>query len=338
DEAIFVYKYGIQLNPSSSIGYSNLGNAFYELGEYNTAIPILVHAIKITPSFSDAHNNIGNCCVELKRFDEAITHYELASTSSSEAQVLECIYKKEDYDEFNKRLNLLSKSNRLNIRIAALSAFAAYQLKQENSYPFCTNPLDFISVGNLESYVANPGIFIRDLISEAETQNPLWEPQGKTTKSGFQTKEVIFQAGDNCATLEKIIWTEIEAYYAKFIARDDPFITSWPSKSKLSGWYVRLVQEGHQKPHIHPGGWLSGVAYLKTVGITNDNAGAIELSLHGYDLPIQDDTFPKTIHSPRVGDIILFPSSLFHRTIPFKENTDRCVIAFDLIPQLSDRL
>ena len=37
---------------------------------------------------------------------------------------------------------------------------------------------------------------------------------------------------------------------------------------------------------------------------------------------------------PKMGDIILFPSSLFHRTIPFNMDAERCVIAFDLIRQL----
>jgi hypothetical protein len=33
-----------------------------------------------------------------------------------------------------------------------------------------------------------------------------------------------------------------------------------------------------------------------------------------------------------VGDIVLFPSSLFHRTIPFSADEDRICVAFDLKP------
>ena len=35
---------------------------------------------------------------------------------------------------------------------------------------------------------------------------------------------------------------------------------------------------------------------------------------------------------PKNGDIVLFPSSLFHRTIPFHLNEERISIAFDLTP------
>ena len=81
---------------------------------------------------------------------------------------------------------------------------------------------------------------------------------------------------------------------------------------------------------MHPSGCLSGVLYLKTVDPLDGDEGSIELSLHGEDLPILNENYPKKIHQPKKGDIILFPSSLFHRTIPFNTDTERCVIAFDL--------
>ena len=38
------------------------------------------------------------------------------------------------------------------------------------------------------------------------------------------------------------------------------------------------------------------------------------------------------VHKPKVGDIILFPSSLHHRTIAFTTDMDRIIISFDLKP------
>ena len=93
-----------------------------------------------------------------------------------------------------------------------------------------------------------------------------------------------------------------------------------------------MRKNGYQISHIHPDGWLSGVVYLKTASPLNNDEGAIEFGLHGYDLPIKDKNYPRKIFNPRAGDIVLFPSSLFHRTIPFTTNTERCVIAFDIKP------
>jgi hypothetical protein len=35
---------------------------------------------------------------------------------------------------------------------------------------------------------------------------------------------------------------------------------------------------------------------------------------------------------PEEGDVIFFPSSVFHRTIPFTSDEERICIAFDLKP------
>ena len=36
---------------------------------------------------------------------------------------------------------------------------------------------------------------------------------------------------------------------------------------------------------------------------------------------------------PSKGDLVLFPSSLFHRTIPFDSKEERLCIAFDIVPK-----
>jgi hypothetical protein len=44
------------------------------------------------------------------------------------------------------------------------------------------------------------------------------------------------------------------------------------------------------------------------------------------------DNFEKKLYLPKVGDVVFFPSSVFHRTIPFNSNEERICIAFDLKP------
>ena len=61
------------------------------------------------------------------------------------------------------------------------------------------------------------------------------------------------------------------------------------------------------------------------------NIKTIEFSLNGKNY--SHDKSPKVLHQPQVGDIVFFPSSLHHRTIPFTTNTDRIIISFDLKPR-----
>jgi uncharacterized protein (TIGR02466 family) len=91
---------------------------------------------------------------------------------------------------------------------------------------------------------------------------------------------------------------------------------------------------GHQAPHIHPEAWLSGVYYpLVPEAIRSDEGGQGWLA---FDEP--DRHFPRSDEAPTLrvrpteGLLVLFPSYLFHRTIPFSGEGARISIAFDVIP------
>ena len=75
---------------------------------------------------------------------------------------------------------------------------------------------------------------------------------------------------------------------------------------------------------------LSGVIYLMVVPSLGNDEGAIEFTLDGPNYLDADS--PKKIYQPRLGDILLFPSSLHHRTVPYSTDTDRICISFDLMP------
>jgi len=72
--------------------------------------------------------------------------------------------------------------------------------------------------------------------------------------------------------------------------------------------------------------------HAATHKLLDKKEGSIILELCGDDYP-EDKKLPSIMHPPKVYDLILFPSSLFHRTIPFKSNDERHSIAFDLVPK-----
>ena len=129
-----------------------------------------------------------------------------------------------------------------------------------------------------------------------------------------------------------IVIDELNSYYLKFKNKSCDYIKKWPSKKNLSSWYVVLKHQGYQNSHIHPEGWLSGVIYLKVVPSLGKNEGAIEFSLNGVGY--SDKNASKLVYQPKAGDIVFFPSSLNHRTIPFTTDTDRITVSFDLMPSV----
>lgn len=344
DAAIDSYKEAIKIKPNYANAYNNMGHALHDKGDLEASLDCYKSALEIVPCSSQNHNNMGNALREVGEYQEAIQHFDRVESETdpskplfwlnSKAQSLECLYILGRYAELQERLRELAESGDINLRVAGVSAFVNNQLKLEDPYPFCKNPLDFFQAGSLSDHVSDVNNFVEGLMQESAEVTQLWEPRHGVTKFGFQTAPTIFNAGKNCEALEIILRKEIALYHSKFAAEDCEYINSWPSEYDLRGWFVRLIKNGHQQSHNHPSGWLSGVIYLKTVDGTDADEGAIELSLQGHDLPILDDDYPRKIHQPKRGDIIFFPSSLYHKTIPFSEDTDRCVIAFDLYHHL----
>ena len=241
------------------------------------------------------------------------------------------MYNSGNIDEIYQRINNNAKLDEKNLRVAAFSSFISHKENKETKNNFCKNPLEFLYFSNLSSHLKNSDKFIDDLIDQIKHINASWEPSNKTTIKGFQsTKNLFVDPKKKIKDLQKIIIDELQKYNLKFKDKSCLFINEWPLKKNLFGWHVILQQQGYQDPHIHPAGWLSGVIYLKVVPSLEKNEGAIEFSLNAQNY--SDVKSPKFIHQPKKGDIVFFPSSLHHRTIPFTTNTDRIIISFDLLP------
>ena len=329
DNAEVSYRQAIALKPNYVEAHNNLGNTLEGLGRLDDAEASYRQAIALKPDYAEAHNNLGNVLRVRRKYEEAIYHFDMLNNDFGTALSLECLYISKNYDEFYKRLSSLSVLDKMNLRVAAVSSFAAHQMKKKDPYPFCKNPIDFITINNLADYDFYSNTLLDEIIKEADGYQLTWE--SRTTKFGFQGLANVFEnPSKTISLLERIVQQAVDAYYESFKSESNLFIKSWPRKHKLVGWYNRLVKNGHHTSHIHQTGWLSGVIYLKTINLSNNDEGAIEFGLHGYDLPITDKEYPRKLHRPKRGDIVLFPSSLFHRTVPFTTDSERCVIAFDL--------
>ena len=332
EEAATSYRLAIKIKPDYAKAHFNLGNILNVFGKYKEAIRILLLALKINPNYADVHNCLAISYKKLGKFEKAITHYRKANSSESRAQILQCLYVLKKTNEYSKYLSKLCKDDPKNIKAASISTFVSNQLNLENIYPFCKNPLKFIFFKNIKSNFVPFKKLINSLINESNNLTFVWED--RTTKKGFQSKGNLFALQTlSIVKLKNIIIKAINEYKIKYKTKPDGFISQWPNKFSLLGWYNRLLKHGYQRPHIHPGGWLSGCFYLKMPKPLKKGEGAIYFSLHGYDYPIVNSDIPNYQYSPIEGDLILFPSSLFHKTLPFSSNDERHVIAFDIIPE-----
>lgn len=321
----------IELKQNFIPAHYNLGNLLKKLGRLDEAMTSYNYLLKLKPSYKPALLGRGQIFFIKKKFDQALNDFDNCNTSESRARALITLYNSGNIDEIYQRIEKNAKIDEKNLRVAAFSSFISHKENKETKNNFCKNPLEFLYFSNLSSHLKNSDKFIDDLIDQIKHINASWEPSNKTTIKGFQsTKNLFVDPKGKIKDLQKIIIDELQKYNLKFKDKSCLFINEWPLKKNLFGWHVILQQQGYQDPHIHPAGWLSGVIYLKVVPSLEKNEGAIEFSLNAQNY--SDVKSPKFIHQPKKGDIVFFPSSLHHRTIPFTTNTDRIIISFDLLP------
>ncbi len=333
DEAVDEYRSALANKPDFAEAHYNLGNALQELGRVDDAADHYRNAIDIKPHYAAAYHNLGNLDLERGRFEDAIRNYDLAGLDSSRGKSLECLYALERYGEFYQRLDELIATDKNNIRAAAMSAFASQQHGRADPYPFCKKPLDFVRVYESLDVADDFDGFLNRLVDELKSRAAIWEPHGKTTKNGFQSPANLFiNPTGLLADLDRLIKDKLKNYCTEFSSENCGFVNSFPNTLSLNGWIVRLLKGGHQSEHIHPHGWLSGVLYLQMPKFSSREEGSIEFGLWGYNYPILKNNYPRKRYYPKKGNLVLFPSSLFHRTIPIDSNEERLSIAFDLAP------
>lgn len=102
---------------------------------------------------------------------------------------------------------------------------------------------------------------------------------------------------------------------------------------RFSGsWSVRLRSGGHHSNHIHQMGWISSALY---VSLPDRNSGEAKdagwFTLGQPDKLIGTNLEPWRKVEPKPGTLVLFPSVMWHGTVPF-EDGERLTVAFDVAP------
>ncbi|MEO0327494.1 MAG: tetratricopeptide repeat protein [Pseudomonadota bacterium] len=331
DEAVTYLAKIPSLMPRYAPGYLSLGVTHRLLGDLDKAGECFQTVLKLDPENKEANYEWGNILARNGRSAEAIAAYEKVDNAETRAKILEVMHQTEFQDtQLVSRLNELNKTDPYNLRGAAFSAFASQQYDIDETNPFAPDPLNYVSIRTVDQHMEQRSRLLEELATASDEIMAVWE--NRTTRKGFQTYGNLFEAGDIFQTLEAILRKEIDAYRRDLSDMPGMIIQQFPEAYDLNGWHVKLLKAGYQKPHIHARGWISGVLYLKIPMEMKGDEGAIAFSLHGYDYRKIKGEVPNKVHIPRAGDLVLFPSSLFHHTIPFQSDEERQCIAFDLLP------
>lgn len=104
---------------------------------------------------------------------------------------------------------------------------------------------------------------------------------------------------------------------------------------QLAGmWSVRLRPNGFHVNHYHPEGWISSAFYLHLPPAVEARGGEGWLKFGEPAFPTLPALQPEYFIKPEPGLLVLFPSYMWHGTVPFSGGAadSRLTIAFDVVP------
>jgi uncharacterized protein (TIGR02466 family) len=116
--------------------------------------------------------------------------------------------------------------------------------------------------------------------------------------------------------------------------REHPFLMRRSEAFDFSAsWSVCLGRGGYHTMHIHPLGWISSAYYVRVpAGITGSNAHGGGIKFGEPDIDLGSHGAARRIIQPAAGRLVLFPSYMWHGTVPYQSDESRMTVAFDVVP------
>ena len=296
-------------------------------------------ALMLAPDNALANFNWAQFLFDAGKLDEAIPFFEKSQLYDWRERTLYCLYKTEKFDAFQTQLQHLLKGKNNSPFLATLSTHYATNFGVPDPYNFCPNGMEFVYQNSIPELATENSTLLQEILSDINHAEIAERKQGRL-HNGIQSAGNLFKRPEESfRKLAQLVRNEAVKYRQKFSGSPCELIKSFPQDVEFSSsWYVKMRQGGHLTSHIHEEGWLSGAVYLQMPQQTDGDAGSFAFGTHGDDYPRKHENFPERSILPKVGDIVLFPSSLFHRTIPFRSDEERICVAFDIKPKEPPKL
>lgn len=196
----------------------------------------------------------------------------------------------------------------------------------------------FIGIIDVES--RNPDLFASLQPALEELHRSHREPLQQSVRGGQQTTGRLFAShrAQSIRDLQPLLVGLVQEWLAQLPAdAAHPFLRRNTGRVAMSGsWSVRLGSGGSHVNHIHNEGWISSALYVSLPPSIQheDNpshAGWLQFGQPPAELGLEFP--PRRVIRPEVGKLVLFPSYLWHGTVPFIDDDARLTIAFDMVPR-----
>jgi predicted Zn-dependent protease len=185
------------------------------------------------------------------------------------------------------------------------------------------------------------GAYLDDLVADLTRSHTLRaHPVINSLRGGTQV-QLVPQASA-CASIRafpQAIDGPIRRYMEVIGHGADPMRCRNTGRYRISGmWSVRLRPHGFHVNHYHQDGWISSACYLHLPPALAERPGEGWIQFGESAFPTRPPLEPEYVVKPEPGLLVLFPSYMWHGTVPFSGGPEdsRLTIAFDVVPVAAD--
>lgn len=353
DGAAVSYAEAARLRPGHAGAVLHGGLVHHARGEPEPAARAFRRAIALDPKNAEARFALGNALYALGALDDAVRAYEEAA--ALRADILDASFEvgkprhvHAHLDRGDPRAAVAACDDHLARRPGASGALAmkAIALREGGDAAAARALLDFNRFLRPvrrapPAGFASVAAFNEALAAHVRGHPTLRDaPASYSMEGGKSTGELLPGAAQAVvapavAAFREAVARAVEEYRdALPAAPDHPFVAAAPARFKATAWGVILDVGACQVPHIHPSAWLSGVYYVRLPEAVADpgaaHAGWIEFGRPYWDFESRAEPETRLV-KPEEGLMLLFPSYMFHRTLPFAGPGERISIAFDIL-------
>jgi tetratricopeptide (TPR) repeat protein len=179
--------------------------------------------------------------------------------------------------------------------------------------------------------------YLGDLTSALNAQHRLkTHPLDQSLRHGSQLSRLERSDDPVIRTFKEAVDAPIRAHMDALGKARDPLRSRNTGRYGFQGaWSVKLRPGGGRHvDHLHPEGWLSSACYIDLPKAVEGEGrqGWIKFGQPGAPTggqPLPPEHYVK----PEPGLLVLFPSYMWHGTMPFEGEDSRLTVAFDLVPE-----
>ncbi|MFL6689383.1 MAG: tetratricopeptide repeat protein [Alphaproteobacteria bacterium] len=344
DEFLRSYDDAAALYPE--VGYLSLNKAsfLFRLGDYDAARENYERAAQLLPNHVTPHDGLALIHARTGDFDAAIREHELVlrmepDNAHAHVNFAETLIRAGDAKKglsAAEQAMAIAPDNQHALAMWGLALRSLDNAREEwlNDYERFVQVFEIAppeGYADIESFNRDLNAYLNGLHRDKR------EFLGQTLRGGTQTVEDIFGADHD---LVERLRARIDEAIAAYIARmkedaEHPLLRRrQPAFRYAASWSSRLHDCGFHTNHVHPKGWISSAYYIAVPKAVEDSAGQEGWIKFGE--PAFDTGFKEPVRRairPVPGTLVLFPSYMWHGTVPFHSAQSRTTIAFDAVPK-----